>query len=317
MTFKKYLCLLSVILSSFFAAAAVKSITFTPFTGMRNSSTEEALFFSGTFGTDSSKKCSLLEWNEKYVLLYGLDSVIAIGNKTNTFEFSSRLQTSLPYNQGLMTDTDWNPDQVKKTQTEFDLDGNMSFTFKTEFGWTRKMAAGFFIRPHINASYDYLRFKGINGRGWYSLDTETPHYYPDEYLHPAGINYRSYKTALMTGLSLIKEFESGFTVKTGAEISPFTFVLARDRHLGPKDYFTKDDYIYSYLKNYSVYACILYNFKQRLSFFSELKGNYFFFTKGEQYYNWDESSRDTLSAQKAGYSYYSYEIKTGVKIKVF
>ena len=311
MPFRRLLVIFSVLLSPLCATAA--SFSFAPFTGIRNSRTEEALFFSGTFGTDSSEKCSLLEWNEKYVFVYGLDSEIVLENGKNSFEFSSRLQSSLPFNQGLMTDTDWNSSLEKKHQTEFDLDENMSFTFKTQFAWSRKLDKGFSIQPSLSASYDYLKFKGVNGRGWYYLDTDNPHYYPDEYLHPAGINYRSYKAALMTGLSVRKDFESGLTLTAGAEVSPFTFVLARDRHLGSKDYFTTDDYIYSYFKNYSVYADVHYRFNNRLSIFAQLRGSYFFFTKGEEYYNWDNGSKNTVSSQKAGYSYKDFEIILGVR----
>jgi outer membrane protease len=311
---KKVLAVILFTFSLSLICTAETSLELLPFSSLRNSCTTEDLFFSGTFGTDSSKICSELLWNEKFAISTGIDSFFTLANKKSNFIFRNGIYVSLPFNKGKMTDTDWNAARKKSDYSEFNNNIVHAFEVWTGFCWQIKFNS-FKAGPLAEVKYSELSFNAKNIFGWTDLDSSSPHYYPDGKKHLADINYKSRKAAIFTGLNAEKTFMEKVTVSISAKISPFTFVFVQDRHTGRN--YTFEDYVYSYFSNYELTSSLSYKITDRMSAYFSFLFNYFSLTKCDEYYKWDESSHDTLSSQKAGYSYYSYEITSGLKIKVF
>lgn len=296
------------------ALSASPEFSLTPLYSLKNACSTEDLYFSGTFGSDSSKKCSELLWNEKLVSSFGAEAEGSFSKDSDSFVFTLGSLFSLPFNSGNMTDTDWNSVLQKSTYSEFDNNIRLCFDICTGFEYKHDFKH-FTLGGTAKAQFSYLSFNAENGRGWYNLDSNNPHYYPDGKYHLADIEYSSSKAALFLGLELEKTFFERLTFSLGAQAAPYTFVFVTDRHTARN--YTFNDYIRGVFANYNFYLANSFSVSQRFSILLKLNAQYFKDTKCDEYYNWDESSRDTLSSQKAGYSYYSYEITTGLKIKVF
>ena len=285
-----------------------------PVFGIRRGEIQEALFFDGYFGTDSTKKCSELLWKEDKTFFCGGDLQFAIKSKKDYFCFTNTIYFVLLLTNGSMSDDDWNSAGKKSTSTTFDTLLDKGLDCRLRFSYKKHFFDGFYLSPSISALYSYISYKGKNGRGWYYLDSEEPHYYPDGKKHPAGINYNSTCAGVFTGLELEKDFDSGLKLYAGAEVSPFAFVLACDRHLGSKDYFTYEDYFYTIFLDYNFYIKIEQKIYRNIYLTLSGAVEKFVFTKGEEYYNWDEDSHSTLSSQDAGYSSYKIKFCLGTKI---
>ncbi|MBP3773035.1 MAG: hypothetical protein J6I53_10170 [Treponema sp.] len=311
-----YVCF---IVFSFFQYIYGADITFSlePVASLKASNTKEALFFDGYFGTDSSEKCSQLEWREKFVLYYGLQVHSEISTEKNSFLISAGFDIAFPYNKGKMTDSDWNKWGEKSTYSEFENKADRCYDLSASFLYERKLTDTLRLSPSFYARYSHLSFVAENGHGWYYMDTESPHYYPDGKYHLAGIEYESEKISFFFNVSIQKTCTEKISFFIGCGISPFTYAVATDRHLGSKDYYVTKDYIYAWFSDYRFFTGINFQFSPMCSLNTTITTNYMRFTKGEEYYDWDDGSKDTLSSQDAGYEYYDIAFRIGVKIILF
>lgn len=290
------------------------SFSVEPGISFKKSLTEEALFFNGYFGSDSSDICSLLEWNEKYVGYFDLNTTLRLSSEKNGFLFSNGISLAFPYNEGMMCDTDWNISGKKSDYSEFDNNIHRCYELSTMFSYEREITPLFTLRPSLSLSYNYISFEGKNGHGWRDMDTLTPHYYPDGKYHLAGIDYESKKISVFMSFAAVTRFSDSFSLLFGAGLSPFSFVLAMDRHLA-RDYVT-EDYIYNYFRNYTLFAELGYKLSEKILLCLSLKSNWFLFTKGDEYYNYDDGDFE-ISSQKAGYSYRELSCRFGLKVFLF
>jgi hypothetical protein len=307
---KKVLFLVSIlILFSFNLFSIDYSFSIEPILGVKKAKTTEAFYHSGN---DSDKQCSRLEWREAYVLNGGLSSECKIIKPEYNYIFNTLFTFDIPYNKGKMTDKDWYPDGSLTTSSEFDCKIDLGFNIETSFGFEYKFNSVFSLIPAVKIQYEYNSFNGRNGHGWYYLTTDSPHYYPDGKYHLAGIDYKTHKTAFFTGLYAKTTLSSLLFLEFGLDISPFTLVLAKDRHLA-RNYVLKS-YIYSCLKNYNVFANASYKLNKNLFLKLNVLFNYFNLTKGKDYYDWDEDDRDSLSAQDGGYGYWKINSSLGLKV---
>lgn len=302
--------------------AAEFSLSVGPRYSFRNSTTEEILYFSGTFNTDKNKVCSLLEWNEKAVMSAGIGTQGQLTTDSgNSFIFSADFDFTFPYNSSWMSDSDWSSSGVKFNYSKFDctLDspfsggGIKNFSAETYFAYKVMLPWSAEIQPRFGFRYSSVHYKARNGYGWYGSSRWTSdgklhpwnspwsHYFPDGKYHLAGINYYVRKTAVFTGLELSKKLKSSFSVFAGADLYPFTFVLAADRHLGSRDYYETCDYVYNICRSYDFYGGIKTELSSRITLNMNLTYYVFEISRGKQFYEFDEGGTEK-SGQDGGFS---------------
>lgn len=306
-----------------------------PIFGIRESKTNEALYFSGNFGTDKNKKCSLLEWNEKHLMYFGICADIKLNyEEKESFGFLSSFLFSIPFNAGKMNDSDWTSEKVKFNYSIFDCniayenfsDNFRNFKTSLEF-YYEKDIQNITLKPSIMFRYSSHYFKAENGYGWYGSSGRTSdgkthewnspysHYFPDGKQHLAGINYQSRTFAISTGFSASFKILSNLDFVLGFALSPYTFVVAEDRHIG-NEYITQD-LMHVVFGNFEVRTGFDFKMTRQLSadltfYYSDVQ-----YTKGNEYEISDDDGHKVISSQKAGYSFQSLNCEVAMKFKVF
>lgn len=306
----------------------------TPEFSIRNSKTKESLYFSSN--PDSSKKCSLLEWNEKNVIQIGLKSELAFYTENSgILGISNSISISLPYNKGNMTDSDWNTEGLKFNYSIFDANITYSYfsdifkNFDTSINiFYKKKIKGFLaVRPYIKFIYSSIFFNGKNGYGWYGSSNWTSdqrehqwnddkaHYFPDGKYKLANIDYQSQTFCIFQGFSIYFYLSKYMDIFIGTDISPYSFVIASDRHY-PNKYETKD-YINIIFGNYNFYTGFNIKLSEKFLFnftgtFSNIKHS-----KGDEYKIYDKTNKKELINQKSGYSHSGMTCYAGFKFLIF
>ena len=332
---KKYFFLLSFTIlytNTFFSLDL--NLFLIPEFSVRNSKTKESLYFSSN--PDLSKKCSLLEWNEKKVIKIGFKSEIEFHTENSgIFGILNSISISFPYNKGNMTDSDWNTDGLKFNYSIFDANitySDFSDIFKNidtsmNIFYRKKINDFFAIKPYAKFTYSSTFFNGKNGYGWYgssnwtsdqkdhSWSDDEAHYFPDGKYKLANIDYQSQCMAIFQGISIYFSLSKYMNIFIGTDISPYTFVIASDRH-HPNKYETKD-YINIIFGNYNFYT----GFDIKLSEKILLDFTITFFnikhTKGDEYKIYDKTDKKELINQKAGYSYSGMSCSASFKFLIF
>ena len=307
-----------------------------PKISLHNSRSKESLYFSGNFNSDSSKKCSLLEWNEKNVVKLGIESEFDL--KIKNFETVGLIyfvDFSLPRNNGKMTDSDWNVDGVKFNYSIFNAsiecnefsDIFKNFNTSIEFFYKKQLIDFFTIKPCIKFLYSSVFFNSEDGHGWYGASNWTTdgkehawndkesHYFPDGKYKLANIDYQVQQFGFFSGLSAIFKISKSADIFTGFDFSPYTFILATDRH-HPNNYVTKD-YIHIVFGNCDFYAGFDINFSKWLTFNFFVNYSNIKHTKGSEYFVYDKNDINELSSQKAGYSCSEFNFSASLKFLIF
>lgn len=310
------------------------NLFFTPEFSIRSGKTKESLYFSNN--SDSSKKCSLLEWNEKNVIQIGLKSEIEFYTKTSEiFGILNSISISLPYNNGNMTDSDWNTEGLKFNYSIFCAnitykdfsDIFKNFDTSINIFYKKKIKDFFAIRPYMKFSYSSVFFNGKDGYGWYgssnwtsdqkehSWNDDEAHYFPDGKYKLANIDYQSQVIAIFQGFSIYFYLSKYMDIFIGTDVSPYTFVIASDRHY-PNKYETKD-YINIIFGNYNFYTGFNIKLLEKISF--NFKGTYsnIKHSKGDEYKIYDKTGKKELINQKSGYSYSGMTCSVGFKFLIF
>lgn len=339
MNFSKRLPVFFLILFSvFYSVQAFPFEVFvSPFVSVRNERAEEALFFSGTFGSDKSKMCSLLEWKSEPILVFGTGVVLnhSLG-KAGSFMIESEISFAAAAG-GKMTDSDWNGEGIKFNYSRFksslrrsglaDMLDNLDFSASAAYEYD--VMELFSVKPFCGLAFSSRSLEAVDGHGWYgsaswtsdgrphSWDSPYAHYFPDGKYHLAGIRYRTRTVSVFLGMELSKTFSEHIKVSCSAGICPYAFVLAQDRHLGSKDYYTTDDYIHSFWGRTEFSAGLSFILHPRCTLDLSFSYARQAFARGKQYYSWDDGSRNSLSGQDGGYAFSSAEFRTGVKFRLF
>uniref|UniRef100_UPI0025F3E79F hypothetical protein n=1 Tax=Treponema sp. TaxID=166 RepID=UPI0025F3E79F len=293
---KKLLLTMLLFLAGFSSFSADLAFYLSPRYSFRNSTSKESLYYGGTFGSDPSQLASLLVWNEKAVMTYGLDLKAELTASPKTaFIFSALADFTIPYNSAWMSDSDWTTSGIKFNYSKFDCtiandslsDRLKNFSFRTSFACKKSLGTFIDLIPGTGFFYSSAYYKAKNGYGWYGSSSWTSdgkthewnssysHYFPDGKYHLAGINYYVRTAAFFTGLTLQKNIGPFYTIHAGFNLYPFTFVLAKDRHLGSKDYYDFADYLYNYFKSWDFSAGISARLSSSLSL--NLNFNYYTF----------------------------------------
>lgn len=235
------------------------SFYLTPFFGLEQSMTEEAYYYVRKSSSDSYKLKSLLEWEQKPVFLTGLEG----GVLWNNTSFILKADYKFPLRCGVMRDSDYTEDGMKFNYSinkatltvGTDLSGSVSHIFDFSF---------FKIEPELSANWSYLSIKARDGHGWYgeagfSSDGKThawndpeAHYFPDEKYHLSGVDYTNHTIALFTGVNISKTINKTWENSLGFYIAPFTYIYAKDAHVGKITYFTSEDMIFTYWNNFRI-----------------------------------------------------------------
>ncbi len=198
-------------------------------------------------------------WGIKTDLKFLLEPKQSEKKYKNAFGVCTEVTFSIPYNNGKMTDSDWTTDDIKFNYSIFDCnisyedfsDLFKNFQGKLDFYYENTILEIFTLKPSIGFRYSSLYFNGEDGYGCYGSSGWTSdgnthewnspysHYFPDGKYHLAVIDYQSQTFAVFTGFSASVKIFNRFNFLLGFNISPYSFVLAKDRHL-PNDYITAD-----------------------------------------------------------------------------
>ena len=306
-----------------------------PKISLHNSRSKESLYFSGNFNSDSSKKCSLLEWNRKNVVKLGIESELELKmENSGTFGIIYSADFSFPRNNGKMTDSDWNSAGVKLNYSIFNANivcNNFSDIFKNfntsiEFFYKKQLSYFFTIKPSVKFLYSSIFFNSENGYGWYGTSNWTTdnkehawndkeaHYFPDGKYKLANIDYQVKQNGIFTGVSAIFKISRLVDVFTGFNFSPYTFILATDRH-HPNSFVT-EDYIHIIFGNCDFYSGLNISFSNRLSFNFFVNYSNIKHTKGYEYIVYDKNGTTELSSQKAGYSCSEFNFSASIRFLI-
>lgn len=286
-------------------------ITITPYFGVEFSVFEEAYYFE-----DSSKYsndiCSMLEWEQRPTCMLGVNSIFTFYN----IGFVLDVGTKLPVECGLMKDSDYWENGVHFNYSENENYLDKAFSLNLGFTYNFNLPV-LSIVPLIEFFYSYNSFNAKNGHGWYagpsyssdgelhSWDSEYAHYFPDGKYHLAGVDYLNQTFYFMTGVELSKVIFNKWKLGGGFYLAPFTYVYAKDHHLGKRNDFYTEDFIYNFFQNFKFCLKNTVIVNKNFSIVAITEGNLQLLVKGDDYENGYRNN------QKGGESYKAIKVKLG------
>lgn len=267
---------------------------------------------------------------------YGIEfSLQAPLKNSSAFIFSFLTDFKIPYNTAKMTDSDFTSSGTKFNYSKFNCtiadssfsDFTKNIYSQTSFSYKKTFFYDFDLISSLGFLYNSFYYRAEDGFGWYgsasySSDGKThawnspyAHYFPDGKMHLAGINYYVQTIAFFTGLSLQKKLNDSFTLGSSFKVFPFSYVIAKDRHLGSMDYYDFTDFVTNFFKSYEASFFVSTKLSSFLAFNMTLSYYDFLNTRAESYYYFDEGGREKSSSD-GGFSYKNIKFTSSLSIKL-
>lgn len=296
------------------------SFELNPYTGISYGQFDEFVYSSA----DSSIVRSKLEWETKPLFKLGFGAKIGIKKLFLEGEGSF----ALPLSCGILHDSDWSEDgAIKHTYSLLEENLENFFACSAMFHYDFDIEQVFFVCPSLLADYSHLKIKGKNGEGWFASSSYSAtgkdelwnsghaRYYPKGKLN--GINYERYAFNLFAGINFRAKMTEKFSAELGFFIAPFSYVSVFDTHLAGK---SQPDY---HLNEYAFdkFSCCKmvlgsqYNFSSTLALNCSVDFTASKILKDSLYHNYN-SENTVKSNQLAGTSFFSIDVKLGIKIKI-
>lgn len=311
---KKLFVLILFLSANAAAFAKAVSVGITPYTAVEYGVFQEAYYYDD-FSEYSDRMCSLLEWEQKPSVAFGVESTVSYKKLLFSVDFS----TKLPLRCGSMMDSDYWHDGLKFNYSVNENYVDKAFYASTGFSYLFDFPF-FSINPSVEISYSFVSFNAKNGYGWYggsahssdgnvhSWDSPYAHYYPDGKYHLAGVDYENQTVCFFAGVDLSKTFFKKWNVSLGFFIAPFTYTYVKDHHLGKSSNFYSEDFIYNYWRNFKCTFKNTLAFTERFALVADFEGNVQLLTKGKNYFDGYPNS------QKGGESYKGFKVKVGLTV---
>lgn len=262
------------LLSSLFSATYSNppDLKISSYTAVSKSKSKEIIFTEST-----SEKLSELVWNENPAVKIGVSPSVKIKN----LRLKANFIFAVPNSWGTMTDSDWNLNGLKTTysiheeKTKNDL--SASFDLFYDFSLYDKLL---FLSPGFSFSYNFLKFEGRNGYGWYG-NSEYSLTGKDEAWNSgnarkakkvAGIDYERHSFVAYLSFSCSLNTEK-FSANLGFKISPVSYYDVLDYHYSKNSSGYRIKYIFiSHFKNIGFKLGLDYRLNKHVSI--NLNGTY-------------------------------------------
>ena len=284
---------------------------------MEKSTTIEAYYYPRKKESDNYKLMSLLEWNQNPSFFAGIEGTA--GYKNNILKLRGNFK--FPGQTGKMYDSDYTETGIKfnySINNETLISGlDLSTSFSHSFSFTL-----FTLEPEFSVNWSYFSIEARDGYGWYGGSSHTTdskthawndpesHFYPDGKLHLAGVDYTGHTIAFFLGMNISKTIWGTWENSIGMFVSPFTYIYAKDSHVGKVKYFTTEDMIFNYFNNFRINykTSFKLNKKVFLNFLAQYE--WCFLEQGDDYYDGYKNLND------GGASYKKFRLETGIKYKI-
>lgn len=292
------------------------SFIFSTFFGIEKNTTKEDYYYPRKKSSDNYKLMSLLEWNQNPSIFAGVEGTT--GYKNNFFKLKCGFK--LPGQTGKMYDSDYTETGMKfnysiNSETlvkGLDLSGSLSHAFIFD---------SFAFEPEFSANWSYFSIEARDGYGWYGGSSHTTdgkthawndpesHFYPDGKLHLAGVDYTNHTVAFFLGINLSKTISGTWENSLGLFLAPFTYIYAKDSHVGKVTYFTTEDMIFNYLKNFRINYRTSFRLNKNINLSFLAQYEWCLLEQGDDYYDGYKNLND------GGASYTKLRFESGIKYK--
>ena len=250
----------------------------------------------------TGKECSLLEWEQKPLLNFGLSAEITINRLLILSGFEYGLQIGTP----VMHDSDWD-DGIKYSYTTHPL--KTSKEINTQLLIAYRLYSDYIISiiPEIDLQYMYNTFNAGEGSGTrYKRQ-----------IRVYGVDYSRHTFLIFTGLRLSTKIKQVFTLTTGLLVSPYTYQYGFDYHNGVKHPFTSIGIQESFFSKIKIKSELDFACTDRFSLILNstiLFGNT---DKGVFYSDYYTDNITLCTDQKSGAKLWSAKIGLDTKFKIF
>ena len=249
---------------------------------------------------------SMLEWNSSYLFKAGAGAKLDIWN----FDLSSSIKFNIPAECGFMYDSDWYTEGIKTNYATENIRTRLSYDFELNLKYQFDLPYDFEVLPVISFKNNYVQFRPTDTYiyGWCGDTSHTglseDVSWDSEYaklVKKYGINLNTNIVSFYFGAQIQKQFEH-FYLGLSAQISPYTYILSVDHHLG------KTGGRYYQMEQTAIFSAWDFDFSggyfinDHNSLNLNLTANFCPETRGKLYSGYDKIGK-TLADEESGFSF--------------
>lgn len=290
-----------------------------PYSGISYGQFNEHIYSS----SDSSIQRSLLEWETKPLVFFGLGAKSSYKNISIDFHGNA----SVPTFCGTLKDSDWNETgKIKYIYSLLDEKVENAYSVSVSLSYNFDIEQVIRVSPVFFAEYSCLKIKSSNGEGWFASSSYSStgedeawnsgyaRYYKEGQLY--GINYEKKSISCFSGIKIGANFTESFYCELGLFLSPFSRFQVYDTHLnGTSTPYKLNQYATGYFSAYKMSFTSTYKISRKIDLDFSADFTSSDILKSPLYHNY-YSSKAEKSNQKAGTDYFTIKVTAGLRIKI-